>query len=221
MAADATGLAAGKDYFFRFRNGTTLSPVGRTRTLPSAGASSVSLAVFSCSNYPSGYFNVYAEAGKSAAQFAVHLGDFMYEYAANGYASTDAVALGRVSDPANECLALADYRKRYAQYRSDPDSKVFFASLPMIAVWDDHEVANDTYKDGAENHTAATAVAAQATLASPTRSIMGATQRALLDPKLNPQVGLQPGCVGRLPGGARNSVIDSCPAGQKTGGAGR
>ena len=154
--ADATGLAAGKDYFFRFRSGDTVSPVGRTRTLPAAGATSVSLAVFSCSNYPAGYFNVYAEAAKSGAQFAVHLGDFIYEYGADGYASTDAKALGRVVEPANECLSLADYRKRYAQYRSDPDSKVFSASLPLIAVWDDHEVANDTYKDGAENHTATT-----------------------------------------------------------------
>lgn len=154
--ADATGLAAGKDYFFRFRSGDAISPVGRTRTLPAAGATSVSLAVFSCSNYPAGYFNVYAEAAKSGAQFAVHLGDFIYEYGAGGYASTDAKALGRVVEPANECLSLADYRKRYAQYRSDPDSKVFSASLPLIAVWDDHEVANDTYKDGAENHTATT-----------------------------------------------------------------
>lgn len=153
---DATGLAAGKDYFFRFRSGSTISPVGRTRTLPAAGASSLSMAVFSCSNYPAGYFNVYAEANKAAPQFAVHLGDFMYEYAADGYASADAKTLGRVSDPANECVTLADYRKRYAQYRSDPDSKVFFASLPLIAVWDDHEVANDTYKDGAENHSSAT-----------------------------------------------------------------
>ena len=154
--ADATGLAAGKDYFFRFRSGDAISPVGRTRTLPAAGATSVSLAVFSCSNYPAGYFNVYTEAAKSGAQFAVHLGDFIYEYGADGYASTDAKALGRVVEPANECLSLADYRKRYAQYRSDPDSKVFSASLPLIAVWDDHEVANDTYKDGAENHTTTT-----------------------------------------------------------------
>ena len=156
VKVDATGLAAGKDYYFRFRSGSATSPVGKTRTLPAAGAQSVSLAVLSCSNYPAGHFNVYAEAAKSGAQFAVHLGDFIYEYGADGYASTDAKALGRVVDPTNECLTLADYRKRYAQYRSDPDSKMFSASMPLIAVWDDHEVANDTYKDGAENHTTAT-----------------------------------------------------------------
>jgi len=156
VKVDATGLSAGKDYFYRFRSGSHSSPVGRTRTLPAAGAASLSMAVMSCTNYPAGYFNAYAEVTRTDAQYAVHLGDFIYEYAADGYASADAAALGRVSDPVNECLSLSDYRKRYAQYRSDPDSKVFHAAMPVIAVWDDHEIANDVYKDGAENHTEGT-----------------------------------------------------------------
>ncbi|MFY7907687.1 MAG: alkaline phosphatase D family protein, partial [Burkholderiaceae bacterium] len=151
--ADAKGLRAGQDYFFRFRHGGHSSPVGRTRTLPAAGASALDLAVMSCSNYPAGYFSAYAEVARSQARYAVHLGDYIYEYAADGYASSDAKAMNRVSVPANECISLSDYRQRYAQYRSDPDSKVFHASMPMIAIWDDHEVANDAFKDGAENHT--------------------------------------------------------------------
>ena len=153
VKVDAGGLRAGTDYFFRFRWGQHSSPVGKTRTLPATGAASLALAVLSCSNYPAGYFHAYAEAAKSEAKYAVHLGDFIYEYAADGYASADAATLGRVSQPATECLTLSDYRKRYAQYRSDPDSKIFHATLPVIAVWDDHEVANDTFKGGAENHT--------------------------------------------------------------------
>lgn len=153
---DATGLSAGKDYFFRFRHDGHSSPVGRTRTLPAAGASSLSLAVMTCSNYPAGYFHAYAEIPKTDAKYAVHLGDFIYEYEADGYASADAARLGRVSQPATECLTLDDYRKRYAQYRSDPDSKTFHATMPVIAVWDDHEIANDSYVDGAENHTEGT-----------------------------------------------------------------
>lgn len=153
VKVDAIGLSAGKDYYFRFRWNQHSSPVGKTRTLPAAGASSLALAVLTCSNYPAGYFHVYAEAAKSAAKYAVHLGDFIYEYAADGYASADAAALGRVSQPATECVKLDDYRKRYAQYRSDPDSKTFHATMPVIAVWDDHEVANDSFENGAENHT--------------------------------------------------------------------
>lgn len=150
---DATGLSAGQSYYYRFREGRNNSPVGRTRTLPASGVGSVKMAVFSCANYPAGFFHAYSEAVNQGAEYAVHLGDYIYEYPANGYASQDAVALGRVSSPANECLTLADYRARYAQYRSDPDLKRLHASLPLIAVWDDHEIANDAYVTGAENHT--------------------------------------------------------------------
>jgi alkaline phosphatase D len=153
---DAKGLSAGREYFYRFKSGSNVSAVGRTRTLPASNATEVKLAVMSCANYPAGFFNTYVEASKSDAQFAVHLGDYIYEYSATGYASQNAAALSRTSDPSNEILTLSDYRKRHAQYKSDADLKVFHARMPMIAVWDDHEIANDAYKSGAENHTEAT-----------------------------------------------------------------
>ena len=149
---DASGLAAGRSYHYRFVAGSAVSPVGQTRTLPGTAATEVKFAVMSCTNYPAGFFNVYAEVAKSDAEFAIHLGDYIYDCAANGYASAGAAALGRSSLPANELLSLADYRQRHAQYKSDPDSKTMHARLPMIAVWDDHEIANAAYKDGAENH---------------------------------------------------------------------
>lgn len=149
---DATGLTADTEYFYRFRQGQHASAVGRARTLPTGSVSEVRLAVLSCANYPAGFFNVYAEVAKSDAQFALHLGDYIYEYAAGGYASANADKLGRVVQPANELLTLSDYRQRHAQYRSDPDAKDLHARMPMIAVWDDHEIANDAYRDGAENH---------------------------------------------------------------------
>jgi alkaline phosphatase D len=157
---DVSGLNPNNEYFYRFSNGKRHSPVGRTRTLPVGSINEVKLAVFSCANYPAGFFNAYAEAAKSDAQFAIHLGDYIYEYGmfeADGspaYASANAAALGRISQPATELLTLADYRKRHAQYKSDPDSQALHARIPMIAVWDDHEIANDTFKDGAENHDA-------------------------------------------------------------------
>lgn len=153
VKVDATGLVAGQSYFFRFRSGDHISPVGRTRTLPALSATSVKLAVFSCANYPAGFFHAYSGALSVGAEYAVHLGDYIYEYEAGGYASEDAVALGRVSVPANECLTLADYRARYAQYRSDPDLKQLHATLPMIAIWDDHEIAENSNASGSINHT--------------------------------------------------------------------
>jgi len=151
--ADAPGLAANTEYYYRFRSGQWTSAVGRTRTLPQGAVSEVKLAVFSCANYPAGFFNPYAEASRSDAQYAIHLGDYLYEYSATGYASENSAQLNRTSDPENEIITLADYRKRYAQYRSDVDLRALHGRMPMIAVWDDHEVANDGHKDGAQNHT--------------------------------------------------------------------
>ena len=147
---DATGLEAGKNYFYRFKAGSTVSSVGKTRTLPASTATEVKFAVFSCANYPEGYFNVYGLASQSDAQYAIHLGDYLYEYP-NGTYPTSATP-SRIHAPVTEIYSLADYRTRHAQYKTDPDLKVLHASMPMIAVWDDHEIANDAYKDGAENH---------------------------------------------------------------------
>jgi alkaline phosphatase D len=153
---DATGLSPNQSYFYRFQAGRHTSPIGKTKTLPVGSVNEVKLAVMSCSNYPAGFFNVYAEVARSDVDVAVHLGDYIYEYAATGYASEKAASLGRTSVPANEILSLSDYRMRHAQYKSDADSKQLHASKPIIAVWDDHEFTNDAYKDGAENHTPAT-----------------------------------------------------------------
>lgn len=153
---DATGLQPGTRYWYRFKAYASTSTVGRTKTLPTGNVSQVKLAVFSCSNYPTGYFNVYAEAAKrvdtEGYDVALHLGDYIYEYGPGQYASGNAAALNRVVDPAKEIVALADYRRRYAQYRSDADLQALHAALPMIAVWDDHELANDAWKNGAQNH---------------------------------------------------------------------
>ena len=133
------------------------APVGVTRTLPEGSIDSVRLAVVSCSNYPAGYFNVYREISKQTDLDAVvHLGDYIYEYSSDSssYAAQDAQDLGRTFPENNnlELIELADYRRRYAAYRSDPDLQSLHARVPFIVVWDDHEVANDTWEEGAENH---------------------------------------------------------------------
>jgi alkaline phosphatase D len=150
---DATGLTAATDYYYRFKSGVWISPVGRTRTLPTGSVSEVKLAVFSCSSYAHGYFHVYGEASKSDAQYALHLGDYIYEYKDGEYPSAASVVFGRNVLPANEIVSLSDYRTRHALYKSDVNLKLLHARMPMIAVWDDHEFTNDTYMTGAENHT--------------------------------------------------------------------
>jgi alkaline phosphatase D len=156
---DATGLSAGTTYFYRFLDDAgTVSTVGTTRTLPAAAATSVKFAVFSCSLYSEGFFNAYDAAAKSDAQYAVHLGDYIYEYGSDPakFGNKDAVTLGRVTSPANDIVSLNDYRTRYALYRSDANLQALHARMPWITVWDDHEFTNNAHVLGAENHNNAT-----------------------------------------------------------------
>ena len=157
VKVDVSGLAANSVYFYRFSYDGMRSPVGRTKTLPVGKVDQVKLAVLTCSNYPAGYFNVYAEVAKlNDLDAAIHLGDYIYEYPRGGYASQDALTLNRQVDPKNEIITLTDYRSRYAQYRTDTDLQAVHAKLPFITIWDDHEFANDAWTGGAENHDPAT-----------------------------------------------------------------
>jgi alkaline phosphatase D len=153
VKVDVRGLRPGTRYYYRFFAGGAASEVGRTRTLPDGAPSSVSFAVVSCSNFAAGYFYAYREiARRDDLDAVLHLGDYIYEHGLGGYATGRAEQLGRVPEPAGELLTLADYRLRYAQYRADPDSRAMHAAHPLIAVWDDHEIANDAWRGGAQNH---------------------------------------------------------------------
>lgn len=150
------GLKPNKRYFYRFiAPDGAKSPIGRTKTLPEGDVANYRMAVFSCANMPFGYFNAYAHA-VAADDFDVvlHLGDYLYEYQRGYYPFPKDAVAERLIEPAGEMVALADYRLRYASYRADPDLQKLHAMHPMIAMWDDHEFANDAYATGAQNHQA-------------------------------------------------------------------
>jgi alkaline phosphatase D len=152
---DVTELSTGQRYYYRFIGDNITSPVGVTKTLPKQDVSKITFAVFSCSNYPAGYFTPYTlAANQGDFDFVLHLGDYIYEYAADGYATEKAVEIGRAPNANNisEVISLADYRNRYALYRNDRGLQAIHQSAPFIVVWDDHEIANDTWKAGAQNH---------------------------------------------------------------------
>ena len=149
-----TGLKPARDYHFRFVAADgTMSPVGRTRTLPDDRASRFRAAIFSCSNIGFGFFNAYAHAAaRDDLDLWIHLGDYFYEYANGTYPSLQEVVASRLPQPRTEIIHLADYRLRYASYRADPDLQALHARLPMIASMDDHESANNSWEGGAQNH---------------------------------------------------------------------
>ncbi|MBA3050121.1 MAG: alkaline phosphatase D family protein [Alphaproteobacteria bacterium] len=154
-----TGLQPGVEYRFAFSAGETSSPQGRTRTLPAGPTPEVVLAVASCQLFPGGLFNAWDAVSKlERVDAVVHLGDYIYEYGAepDAYGMASGAPLGRIPQPAHEIVSLADYRTRHAQYKSDPDLQAAHARAPFICVWDDHELANDAWTGGAENHTPAT-----------------------------------------------------------------
>ncbi|MDG1799286.1 MAG: alkaline phosphatase D family protein [Luminiphilus sp.] len=153
VKVDVTGLKSGRRYFYRFVIDGHRSQTGSTKTLPAGDVNRFRLGVASCSNYPQGYFHAYDDMAKSDLDLVLHLGDYIYEYARGRYVNPIAEdTLGRGVEPQNEIVSLDDYRARYAVYRSDKDLQAAHAAHPWICVWDDHELMNNTWRGGAENH---------------------------------------------------------------------
>ncbi len=155
VKVDVTGLQANQYYYYDFKALGRFSVRGRTKTAPAAAeASEVRLGIVSCSNYEYGYFNAYKMLAKRNDIDAVlHLGDYIYEYEVGGYsASID----NRNHEPENEIISLQDYRIRHSHYKLDNDLKTLHQQFPFITVWDDHESADNSYRDGANNHTEGT-----------------------------------------------------------------
>ncbi|MFF8292115.1 alkaline phosphatase D family protein [Streptomyces sp. NPDC016309] len=158
VKVDVRGLRQETVYHFRFSAGTdastAVSPVGRTRTTPAADAptAGVRFGVVSCANWEAGHFSAYRHlAARTDLDAVLHLGDYIYEYETGGYPKPDYVV--RQHEPRHEIVTLADYRLRHATYKTDGDLQALHAAHPVIAIWDDHEFADDTWSGGADNHT--------------------------------------------------------------------
>ncbi|MFE2021363.1 alkaline phosphatase D family protein [Streptomyces sp. NPDC059499] len=160
VKADVRGLRPATTYYFRFSAGggePVRSPVGRTRTAPAAGTATpgIRFGVVSCANWEAGWFSPYRHlAARADLDAVLHLGDYIYEYASGSYPTQDTVV--RPHAPLHEILTLADYRTRHGTYKTDTDLQSLHAAHPVIAIWDDHEFANDAWSGGAENHTPGT-----------------------------------------------------------------
>jgi len=154
VKADIRGLKPATDYWFRFSCEGADSPVAHTRTAPAADAAVAGLrfGVVSCANWEAGYFAPYRHlAARGDLDAWLHLGDYIYEYATGKYGTRGTVVRPHV--PTHEIITLADYRARHGRYKTDPDLQALHHAAPAIAMWDDHEFANDAWSGGAENHT--------------------------------------------------------------------
>ncbi|EEH40441.1 hypothetical protein PAAG_02496 [Paracoccidioides lutzii Pb01] len=153
VKVEATGLRPYTTYYYQFTvcDSKNSSPVGRTKTTPRRRdkvKKDIGLAVFSCSNYPQGFFNAYGNsARKDNVDYVLHLGDYIYEYKEGGYGW--GWSINRIPQPPDRDIkTLLDYRKRYASYRTDADLVYSHQHFPWITVWDDHEVEDNVWKAG-------------------------------------------------------------------------
>jgi alkaline phosphatase D len=152
----AKGLSAGEWYFYRFlAPDGSVSPVGRTRTLPAKGEAPFRIAVLSCANMEFGYFNAYRHlAQRNDIDLVLHLGDYIYEWGTGQHSLAAKALKDRSTQPPGETVTLQDYRTRYAWYRADPDLAELHRAFPMISIIDDHEITNNAWREGASNHDA-------------------------------------------------------------------
>lgn len=149
VKVDVNGLSPNQFYYYRFSALGSVSMIGRTKTSPVELSDSLTFAVVSCSNWEFGYFNPYARIAEKEVDAVLHLGDYIYEYGTGRYGDT---TIGRINLPPYEIVSLQDYRTRHSQYRLDEGLRQVSIQHPFIAIWDDHEIANDSYAEGAQNH---------------------------------------------------------------------
>lgn len=150
VKVDVQDLEENTFYFYEFEDEQGhRSRRGRTKTLPTSDVSNFRVAQVSCSSYPWGFFNVYDRLSERNDFDAVfHLGDYIYEYGLNEFGSNPK----RKPDPESATVSLSDYRTRYSQYHLDTMLQNLHQQYPFYNIWDDHEFANNSWKDGAENH---------------------------------------------------------------------
>ncbi len=157
VKVDVDGLRTYTRYFYRFLAKGEVSPTGRTRTAPDEAyrIHALRFGLVSCSNYTGGYFGAYrALGGRDDLDFVLHVGDYIYEYGNGADRYGPAALIGtRDGIPATETIDLQGYRLRHALHKADPDCRLAHQQHPWITIFDDHEVANNTWATGAENHT--------------------------------------------------------------------
>ena len=138
--AEVAGLKPGRWYHYRFLTADGPSAVGRTRTAPGASDdAAVAFGVASCQHYEYGHYAAYEHMAAEELDLVLFLGDYIYEQGA---------VPGRTRlHMGGEVTTLDDYRRRYAQYKTDPQLQRAHARFPWLTTWDDHEVSNNYAQD--------------------------------------------------------------------------
>ncbi len=129
---DVEDLESNKYYWYRFKVGNQLSPLGRTKTLPSnkMDIKNFKFNVVSCQHWENGYFNAYDGMVDEEISFILHLGDYIYENNRNGV---------RTHGTNKKLKTLDDYRERHALYKTDKSLQKAHENFPFIMTLDNHD----------------------------------------------------------------------------------
>lgn len=141
---DVSGLDPATTYFYRFEVGGQRSPVGRTRTLGDGSIDRLRLGLVTCARFSVAPLGAYRALAQREVDLIVHLGDYIYE--------DDGSSGPRTHEPPHACRTLDDYRARIGQIRRDPDAQALHIRHPMVAILDDHDVADNCWTTGAKKH---------------------------------------------------------------------
>jgi len=142
VTVEVDGLAPATTYHYWFESGGVVSPVGRTRTLPSGPTPWARVAVTCCADRSQGPLPTYRAIADDEVDLVLHLGDYLYEEPKGPYPV----------EPDGVVTTLADYRGRQAHTRLDADLQAMHRRHPVVFVWDDHDVADNTWRHGAKAH---------------------------------------------------------------------
>ena len=157
VKVDVIGLQSHTTYYYAFLALGKRSSIGRTKTTPSVSSNNLSevlkLAVVSCANYEGGYFNAYGRvAERNDLDAVIHLGDYYYDYAKGKHRNSKLKDPNRQYIPIHQTVTKADYRRRLSLYHLDKNLQKLHQQHPIIAIWDDHEIANNAYETGAKSN---------------------------------------------------------------------
>ncbi|MFP5334067.1 MAG: alkaline phosphatase D family protein [Actinomycetes bacterium] len=142
---DVGGLLPGREYWYRFRSGSHLSPAGRTRTAPAPGArlDQLDLVVTSCQSLGAGWYHAWRDAAAEPADLVYFAGDYIYEYQVDSSSARWPYTPALPEDYARRTDTLDRFRQQYGLYKADPDLQEAHRLSPWMVTWDDHEVVND------------------------------------------------------------------------------
>ncbi|MEV6980207.1 alkaline phosphatase D family protein [Sphaerisporangium sp. NPDC051017] len=140
--AEVAGLEPGREYWYRFKAGQYVSPIGRALTAPAPASlpGALRMAVTSCANYQHGHFTAYGRAAQERPDLVLHLGDYIYEY---GKGEMPCPGGNPREHEGPEARTLTEYRRRHALYKTDADLRAAHAVAPWLPIMDDHEVRNN------------------------------------------------------------------------------